>query len=242
MKSETALTRWLGVAFVAQFTTSMAAAVLTVKLLGAGASGALVAAAGNLTTVRAGALTEVLTGAGIAALATLMFARFGDANRPVALVAQGFWYAEAILVTVSGVALYALAGVGGQMALTPAASASLAGAGALAFSLYQSAFTVHMLFFCLGAVLWYPLMCRSQVVPKWLARWGFFASLPLLVSTLLTLWDRSLNVGVWAGLPYAPFELVVGTWLIVTAGRSVAGLRAARRGTRAPQNLKGALS
>lgn len=229
MKSEGALTRWLGAAFVAQFTTSIAAAALTVKLLGAGAGGALVAAAGNLTLVRAGALMEVLTGAGIVALTTLMFARIGKTNRPVALVAQAMWLTDAILIATAGIALYALAALGGQVALSSAAATSLAGAGALAFSIYQNAFTVHMLFFCFGAVLWYPLMCRSRVVPKWLARWGFFASLPLLVSTLLTLWDRSLNAGVWPGLPYAPFELFVGVWLVVTAGRSVAEMRAARR-------------
>lgn len=163
-----------------------------------------------------------------------------------AFVAQGMWLAEAVLIAMSGLGLYVLASLGAQAPSGGPAAASLKAAGMLAFSLYQNAYSASMLFFCLGAVLWYSLLYRSQLVPRWLAGWGFVAVLPLLVSTLLTLWDRSLSLGILPGLPYAPFELFVGVWLIVTVGRNAAGRTvakdAAATGAAAPVHQMGALS
>jgi hypothetical protein len=198
--------------------TSVAGAVLSAKVVAGGASEALLAAANNLTALRAAGLMELLTAAGIAALTALLFATLGDINRPRALVAQGLWIVEVAMIAVSGLGLYALAALGAQVAAGGSATGSLAAAGTLALSLYQYAFTASMLFFCLGGLLWYSLLYRSALVPHWLAGWGFVTVLPLLVSILLTLWDRSLDLGILPGLPYAPFELVIGVWLIVTAG------------------------
>ncbi|MDR3687251.1 MAG: DUF4386 domain-containing protein [Coriobacteriia bacterium] len=241
MKSDTRTTRWLGAAFVAQFITSVAAAVLSAKVVAAGASGALPAATGNLTMVRAAGLMELLTGAGIAALTALLFAALGDLDRPRALAAGALWLAEVAMLAASGLGLYALAALGAQVA-GGAATPSLAAAATLAFSLYQDAFTASMLFFCLGALLWYSLLYQSELVPHWLAGWGFVTVLPLLVSILLTLWDRGLSLGVLPGLPYAPFELVVGIWLIVTAGRSASSRSASAHDGATPARLGGALS
>jgi hypothetical protein len=240
MKSEGALNRWLGVAFLAQFTTSMAVAGFSAKVVYAGTDGALAAAATNLTATRAAGLMALLTAAGIAALTALLYETLGRLDRPRARVAQAFWFVEIGLLAVSGLGLYALAALGAQVAAGGSAT-SLAGPATVAFNLYQTAFTAHMLFFCLGAPLWYSLLHRSGIVPRWLAGWGLIASLPLLPSMLLTLWDRSFSLGILPGLPYAPFELVVGTWLIVTAGQTVAERKAAKHAA-APANLKGALS
>jgi len=184
--------------------------------------------------VRASGLLELLTAAGIIALTCLLFATLGDIDRPRALVAMGLWISEATLLAVGGLALYAI----GVLAASPgAAGAGAAAAATVAFGIYQSAFTASMLFFCLGGLLWYSLLYQSDLVPRWLAGWGFVTVLPLLVSILLTLWDRGLSLGVIPGLPYAPFELFIGVWLIVTAGRSAASHAAS-----APAHPKGALT
>jgi hypothetical protein len=232
MNTDTRTTRWLGAAFVTQFVTSVAFGVVSAKLLAGGAAGALAAASANLTAVRASALLELLTAAGITALAALLFASLGDEDRPRALVALGLWIVEAVLLAVGGLGLYALGTLAAGAASASTAAASLAGAATLAFSLYQYAFTAHMLFFCLGALLWYSLLYQSNLVPRWLAGWGLIASLPLLVSMLFTLWDRSLSLGILPGLPYAPFELFIGTWLIINAGRTAS----------APVRLEGVVS
>ena len=71
-----------------------------------------------------------------------------------------------------------------------------------------------MLFFCLGAILWYPLLLRSRIVPRAMALWGLLAVLLVLVGTLILVWDRSLSPSIAVYVPYVPFELVVGVWLL----------------------------
>lgn len=247
MNAQVRTTRWLGAAFVAQFVTSLAAGILSIKVLAAGPAGALAATTGNIVAVRATAMLEVFTSVGVLALATLLHAIIGDDDRPLALVASALWIAEAILYVVGALGLYGLAALAsGASTAGAVAGASLAGAGALAFSIHQNAYTAAMLFFCIGALLWYSLLYRTEVVPRWLAGWGFLSVLPLLVSITLTLWDRGLGLGVIAGIPYIPFEFTIGIWLIVFAGRSVAAHhgvahRSAPR-TSAPARLGGALS
>lgn len=247
MNADTRTTRWLGAAFVAQFVTSVAAGILTTRVLAGGAANALSAAAANVVALRASAMLEILTAAGILALATLLFAVVGDDDRPRALVAMGMWIAEAVLLAVGALGLYGLAALAsGASATGVVAGASLAGAGALAFSLHQNAYTAAMLFFCLGGLLWYSLLFQTEVVPRWLAGWGFLATLPLLASITLTLWDRALALGVIAGIPYIPFECIIGIWLIVFAGRSVAVhhgiVTGSSRRAAAPVRVGGALS
>jgi hypothetical protein len=94
--------------------------------------------------------------------------------------------------------------------------------GRVFLGLQQNAYTVHMLFFCLGGILWYWLLFESRIVPRWLSAWGLAGVALLLVSILLTLWDRSLDLGILPGLPYAPFELVIGVWLLIAGGRNPA--------------------
>ena len=136
MNTDTRSTRWLGVAFVAQFVTSVAAAVLSAKVVASGASGALLAAAADLTTIRAAGLMELLTAVGIVALTALLFATLGGVDRPLALIAQGLWITEVALLAVAGLGLYALATLAAEVAAGGSVTPSLAAAGTLAFSVY----------------------------------------------------------------------------------------------------------
>lgn len=246
MNAQVRTTRWLGAAFVAQFVTSLAAGIVSMKLLAAGPAGALAATAANVVTVRATAMLEVFTAVGVVALATLLHAIVGDDDRPLALVASGLWIAEGVLYVVGALGLYGLAALASGAQATGVAGASLAGAGALAFSIHQNAYTAAMLFFCIGGLMWYSLLYRTEVVPHWLAGWGFLSVLPLLVSITLTLWDRALGLGVIAGIPYVPFECIIGVWLIAFAGRSAAAHHGIAAGsssrTTAPARMGGALS
>ena len=73
--------------------------------------------------------------------------------------------------------------------------------------------TLHMLAFCLGAILFYWLLYRSRVVPGWLSLWGLITTVPLLVGTLTHVFGYTIPF-VFYG-PYAPFELVIGIWILV---------------------------
>jgi hypothetical protein len=72
-----------------------------------------------------------------------------------------------------------------------------------------------MLFFCLGGMLWYYLLCVSGAVPRALSVWGLVAVGLLSVPVALGLYDRDDTAAMILGLPYAPFEVVLGLWLMV---------------------------
>jgi hypothetical protein len=74
---------------------------------------------------------------------------------------------------------------------------------------------MSLLFFALGAFLWYGLFFQSRLVPRALSVWALLAMLPVLAGTLAQVWDSSLNVPFALYIPYLPFELVIGLWLLV---------------------------
>ncbi|MFN2218588.1 MAG: DUF4386 domain-containing protein, partial [Anaerolineae bacterium] len=76
-------------------------------------------------------------------------------------------------------------------------------------------YDIHMLFFCLGGILWYALLYSSRLVPRPLSLWGLIAICLLAVPVVLVLYRRGPTPLMILGLPYAPFELVLAVWLIV---------------------------
>jgi hypothetical protein len=70
-----------------------------------------------------------------------------------------------------------------------------------------------MLAFCLGAILFYYLLDKSRIVPRVLSLWGLITVFPCLVGTLSALFGYKLPFFVY--LPYAPFEFVIGVWILV---------------------------
>ncbi len=219
--AETArLPRYLGAAFLAVFATSLASGLVVTGVLTGGISEVFVNITASLVRVRASNILQLLTSVGITVLASLLYLVLRDQSRPMALVAYGWWLAEAVMLAASALGTYGLIALAAEPGTATAQTV-----GRVFLGLQQNAYTIHMLFFCLGGILWYWLVFKSRLVPRWLSAWGLVGVALLFVSTLLTLWDRSLGLGILPGLPYAPFELVIGLWLLVRGGRDVPAAR-----------------
>jgi hypothetical protein len=77
--------------------------------------------------------------------------------------------------------------------------------------------------FCLGALMFYTLLYRSRLVPRWLSGWGLAAILPYLAAGLLVLFgilDPLSLAAVTLNLPLAIQEMVLAGWLIVKGFQS----------------------
>ena len=72
-----------------------------------------------------------------------------------------------------------------------------------------------MLTILAGGIIWYYLLYISRIVPAGLSLWGLIAICLLTIPTVITLLDLDYLPAMVLGLPYAPFELVLGIWLIV---------------------------
>ncbi len=210
--------RYLGAAFLGVFATSLSAGLMADPSLKGSIPRVLDKVADNITVVRASNLLQLVTAIGIIVLAALLYAVLRDANRPLALIGFGWWIAEGVFLAATALGTYGImvASDAARTGGTPVATAELAGRFFL--GLRENAFTIHMLFFCLGGFIWCYLLMESGIVPRWMGIWGMVGVVLLLVNMLLVAWEPGFDVGalgILAMVVYVPFEPVLGGWLLV---------------------------
>jgi len=214
--SEAAVPRYVGAAFVAQFCTSLAAGLLSASMLSGSVEDVIAAAVADASRLRLVVVLELATSIGIIALTSLLYVALRDTVRWIATMAFALWLAEATVLAVNMLGLYALVDLGGtSFASGSAPSTSDLAVGNFALGLHEHAADIAMLFFGAGALLWYPLFIRTRFVPRWLGIWGLASVVPVCLATLLNVWDRDPQSSMLFYVAYIPFELVVGTWLLV---------------------------
>jgi hypothetical protein len=214
---------YLGAAFLAVFASSLGAGLLAGSALDGPIAGVLAEVPRDLALVRASNLLQLLTAIGIVPLAALLYVLLEGESRVLALVGFGWWLAEAIMIAVSALGTYGLVTVSAASAGSSASVPDRELLGGLFLGIQQNAFSACMLFFCMGALAFYPLLARVRLVPRWMAAWGLLGAAMLLVATALVAWDRSIDLGLFgiaAMIVYVPFEPVIGAWLLARGAGS----------------------
>ena len=92
--------------------------------------------------------------------------------------------------------------------------------------------------FCLGALMFYTVLHRSRLVPRWISGWGLAAVVPYLTAEFLVVFavfDSTSSTAVLLFLPMALQEMVLAVWLIVKGFNASAV--APRVGKQAPNEL-----
>ena len=217
MHTDVATARLLGVAQLFVFVASIVSERLLVSAVGTGSmSETLVSVSKHLLRVRISNLVALLNSLGIVVLGVLFYVAFSDQYRVVALVALGCFLAEAITLAVSKIGTYALIPLSQEFVAAGAPEAShFQTLGNLLYHGFdRTGYDIHMLFFCLGAILWYSLLVSSRCIPLALSVWGLAAVCLIAIPVLLVLYNRDLTHLMVLGLPYAPFEFVLSIWLI----------------------------
>jgi hypothetical protein len=212
------IARLLGAAQLVVFLGAMVSERLLASAVGSGTiSDKLVHISNNLTRMRISNLVALITSVAIVVLAVLFYVAFNKEYKVIALVALALFLAEAIILAVSKLGALALIPVSQEFVEAGAPEPShLQTLGEfLYYGVDRRGYDIHMLFFCLGGVLWYSLLYASRAVPRGLAIWGVVAIGLLTIPTLLALYDRDLTFAMILGLPYAPYELVLGLWLVL---------------------------
>jgi hypothetical protein len=81
---------------------------------------------------------------------------------------------------------------------------------------------VMSLVFCLGGVMFYLLLYRSRIVPRWIALWGLAASPLWAAAYLLAMYGVIGTDSTAQGLLYTPLavqEMVLAVWMIARGFR-----------------------
>ena len=165
--------------------------------------------------MRLSILGQLVTSSGIVVLAGLLYIVLNKQNKIIALVALGWWLAEAIFLALSQL---------GVLALLPV-SLDFVQAGAPVHSYYQTlgdflyngvyshGITIHMWFYCIGGLLWYSLFYTAKYIPRVISLWGLLAVSVAFVGIVLQL--LGYDVSIFVFLPILPFEVTIGVWLML---------------------------
>jgi hypothetical protein len=215
MNTVNGVSRILGVAFLLQFITSVTSGLLMqpALIVPGDISATMLRIAANPTLMRANILVDALTALGVIFLGAMLFITLRKQDERIALVGLGFYILEASLLAASRAQAYSLLRISQEYAAAghPAYLETMAN---LALeSMDFVGFTLHVLAFCLGAILFYYLLYKSGVVPRALSLWGLIAVVPVLIATLLAIFDY--QVPQFVALPYIPFEFVIGVWIVI---------------------------
>ena len=206
--------RLLGAAFLIQFATSLSSGVFlkSTWFVPDDMSATMLRIAAAPGVLQANILLDTLTALGVIFLGAVLFVTLRKQNERVALTALGFYILEAGLLAASRADAFSLLRLSQAYAVGQPAEVLLLGQVAYETMDFVGG-TLHMVAFCLGAILFYFLLDKARVVPRWLSLWGLFTVFPLLIGSVAQVFGYALPFVLY--LPYVPFELVVGAFILV---------------------------
>ena len=215
MNTNHKISRVLGAAFLLQFITSVSSGLLLQPALitPGDISQTMITIANNASLMKANILMDMFTALGVIFLGAILYISLRGQSEKMALVALGFYILEGALLGASRAEAFSLLRIS-QEYVSAGQPAYLETMGNLALeSMDFVGFTLHMLAFGLGGILFYYLLYKSSLVPRALSLWGLITLVPLLFATLLAMFD--VQVSQIVALPYFPFEFVIGVWILV---------------------------
>ncbi len=177
--------------------------------------------AGNATTMQMSIVVMFIESMAIVLLATLLFTSLKNQDEIVARWALGLWIIEAVALAIRGISAFSLLSVSQDFVMVGAPDPSyFQTLGALFFGTTKFSYSVLMIFYCTGGVLFYTLFYKSKYVPAALSLFGITVASLGLIGTLLEI--LGFDVPLYLFLPILPFELAIGIWLIVKGFKSTA--------------------
>ncbi len=206
--------RLLGLAFLFQFVTSFSSGIFlqSAWFVPEDMSATMLKVAANPGLLRANIFLDILTALGVTFLGVMLFLTLRKQNEKIALTALGFYILEVALLAVSRMDAFSLLRFSQAYAASQSADLLLLGQVAYEAMAFVGG-TLHMLAFCLGAILFYFLLNKSQIAPSWMSLWGLITIFPMLVGTVVQIFGATIPFAFY--VPYVPFELVIGLWLTV---------------------------
>jgi hypothetical protein len=201
-----------GMLFIAATASSLIATALLGSLLKG--PGVLATVALHQNRLLAAALFQLLAAFTSAAIAVTLYPVLRQHAAGMALGAVGFRFIEGVFYALSAAGTLILVSLSGQLT----AGASAHAPADLVRDLRDAAGTVGVLAFCTGAMLYYLIFYRSQLIPRWLSVWGLAGTVLCLIAGLLVLFQSIAvlsSTQVVLSLPIGVQEMVLAVWLIV---------------------------
>jgi hypothetical protein len=175
----------------------------------------------NPTMMQMSIIVMFIEAIAIVLLADFLYTTLKKQNQIIARWAFGLWIVEAIALAIRGISTFSLLNVSQEFAKAGAPNSSyFQTLGSLFNETTQFSYSVLMVFYCMGGILFYTLFYQSKYVPRVLSLFGMVAASLGLIGTLFEI--LGYDVPLFVFLPILPFELAIGIWLIVKGFNSSA--------------------
>ncbi len=203
-----------GVLFIVATAASVAGSALSGPVLDR--TNYLASLSGDANRVDAGLLLQIIAAGASVGIALALYPVLRTWGRGLSLGSVVFRTIEALLYIVAVVSALSLLGVAQRFLAADAAQrASFQAVGDSLLDVRDQANLAAVMAFSVGALMYYYLLYRSQLVPRWLSGWGILAIVLTLVACLLALFDHHpVTTYVFLMLPIAAQEIVLAVWLI----------------------------
>ena len=210
----------VGVLFITALVSSMLSGVFSGSI---NDPDYLTAVSANENQVLIGVLFQLILTASVVAIPIMMFPILKKYNERLALgyvVARIF---EGFFDIVIAMSMLLLLTLSREFVEAGAPDASyFQTSGALLLGVHGWSSIVENFPYCLGALIFYYLLYRSNLVPRWLSGWGFLGAALFLATAPFRMFDLLPPSTVVLAVPLILNELVLAIWLIVKGFNSSA--------------------
>jgi hypothetical protein len=180
----------------------------------------LVSVSANANQVILGALFVLIMGLALALVPVVMFPVSRKHNETLALGHVVFRGAlETITYVATVISTLLLVSLSREFVATGASGAS--GLQALGTVLLEAGNWISQIttvVFILGALMFYYVLYRSRLIPRWISSWGLVTAIPYLAAGFLVIFgliDHFSTIDTVLRLPLGLQELAMAVWLIV---------------------------
>lgn len=171
----------------------------------------LISVSANKTQVTIGVSLELVNGIAVIGIAIMLFPILKQHDEGLALGYVGFRIIESILCIVTAIIPLLLITLSKEYSEAPDAL-YIQSLGTILRTLRSDLAEIFIpLFFSLGALLFYSLLYKSKLIPRFISAWGFIGA--IFVFTLIFL-EAGVIINLILVLPIILNEIFLGIWLI----------------------------
>ena len=167
--------------------------------------------AANINSFYIGISMQIVTALVIIALAAALYQAGNGISKTAAMIAAGFYLLEVVIVVFDQLIIFEITEVSKMFVST--GDIALLDIAELLFSVRSFGGAIAMMPFGLGAILFYYLIMKAGVIPKWLGLWGLITVPFILVGWSLQAFGVSVPFALY--IPYVPWEWVAGIYILV---------------------------
>ena len=168
----------------------------------------------NSNQLLIGTLLEFICAIAVVAIAVLLFPILKKYSDRIAMWYVVFRISEFTIIVFSKIKILSLIPLGQQYVnATMSENENLKTFGNIILNEYSIAVLMVMVAFSIGAFMFYYLLYKSKLIPRFISVWGLIGVTLVLTANIFELSDNSLGMLIY--MPMGLNELFLGIWLLI---------------------------